>query len=282
MAVTRRTAILGGAGVAVVGAGAAAIATLSGDDKPGAVQVPPPSGTSTSGGATTWTAKPGPVKLMSKARGREVTVITMAPDGHNPDDLPRCVALHGRGGDANWMVALGVEKFLTDLVRAGGAPFAVISVDGGTESYWVDGKPGDNPQGMLLNELGPIKAAFGISMGAFGSLRFARSRRDLKAVAAISPALFRDWPTAKSKRVFADQKHWEANEPLRHIDEIAGVPLGVWCGASDPFITVAKAFVNQAHPVTSSITPGAHDNAYWTRVLPEVLRFVGERISRAG
>ncbi|CAM3665092.1 alpha/beta hydrolase family protein [Kibdelosporangium persicum] len=218
-------------------------------------------------------------KFMSQARGREVTVITMAPDGHAAEGLPKCVALHGRGGDATWMPALGVQQALTAAVVAGLPPFAVISVDGGPETYWVDGKPGDDPQKMLLAELGPIQAAFGISMGAFGALRFARSRRDLKAVAAISPALFRDWPTAKSKQVFAGRAHWEANEPLRHIGELAGVPLGVWCGTGDPFVTVAKALANQAKPAKSSFTPGAHDVAYWTGIMPEVVAFVGERIS---
>ncbi|ONI70458.1 hypothetical protein ALI144C_48310 [Actinosynnema sp. ALI-1.44] len=242
-------------------------------------------GQTTANPPTSDTPTPKPVEstttvtVASKARGRAVKVITMAPDGHAPGGLPKCVALHGRGGDANWMVSLGVQKFLTEVVRAGVPPFAVISVDGGQETYWVDGKPGDDPQRMLLTELGSIQAAFGISMGAFGALRFTRTRKDLKAVAAISPALFRDWPNAKAKRVFADQAHWEANEPLRHVDEIAGVPLGVWCGASDPFITVARALAGRARAAISSFTPGAHDESYWAGVLPEVLSFVGKRIS---
>lgn len=216
-------------------------------------------------------------KFASKARGREVTMITMAPDGHDPDDLPKCLALHGRGADAAWMVRLGVQRFLTEAARKA-QPFAVVAVDGG-DTYWVDGKPGDNPQKMLLEELGPIQAAFGISMGGFGALRFARARKDLKAVVAISPALFRDWPTAKSKRVFADQAHWEANEPLRHANDIVGMPVGIWCGASDPFITVTKALINNAKPAKSVITPGAHTEEYWAGIMPEVLTFVGERIS---
>ncbi|ALG12942.1 hypothetical protein AOZ06_44245 [Kibdelosporangium phytohabitans] len=266
--------VVGGAALVVAGC-----STGNAPQRPAASSAPATSDTATPRRVQSMTT----TKFTSTARGREVNVITMAPDGHAPGELPKCVALHGRGGDVNWMVSLGVQKFLTGVVRAGVPPFAVISVDGGQDTYWVDGEPGDDPQRMLLTELGPIQAAFGISMGAFGALRFARSRRadktDLKAVGAISPALFRDWPTAESKHVFADQAHWEANEPLRHIGEVDRTSLGVWCGASDPFITVAKALANQARPATSSFTPGAHDGAYWSGVLPEVLTFVGRRIS---
>ncbi|WP_125728411.1 alpha/beta hydrolase family protein [Kibdelosporangium aridum] len=265
MGLSRRTVILGMTGLAV-----SACTTVE-NEPPRSTTTPPPTTAAMKSVVNT--------KLTSKARGREVTVITMAPDGHNPDDLPKCVALHGRGEDASWMVRLDVQKSLTQVVRAGVKPFAVVAVDGGPETYWVDGKPGDNPQKMLLEELGPIQAAFGISMGAFGALRFARTRKDLKAVVAISPALFRDWPTAKSKRVFADQAHWEANEPLRHTNDLAGVPLGVWCGAGDTFITVAKALINQTNPAKSVITPGGHTADYWKPIMPEVLTFIGERIS---
>lgn len=203
----------------------------------------------------------------------------MAPDGLDADKLPKCVALHGRGGDANWMVQLGVPQLLTAAVQAGMPPFAVISVDGGRDSYWTVRKDGDDPQKMLTDELGPIQAAFGISMGGFGALRLARARRALKAVAVISPALFRRWPDARSKNVFLDQAHWEDNEPLRHLREIEGTPLGVWCGTEDPLLYAAKALADQAHPVETKITRGAHDDAYWRRVLPEVLAFIATRLS---
>lgn len=217
--------------------------------------------------------------FFSPARRQQVTAITMAPEGFDSDKLPKCVALHGRGGDATWMVDLGVPQFLTAAVQAGVPPFAVISVDGGRDSYWTVRQDGDDPQKMLTGELGPIQAAFGVSMGGFGSLRLARANRDLKAVAVISPALFRTWPEARAKNVFLDQKHWEDNEPLRHLDEIRGVPLGVWCGTADPLIYAAEALTEQAHPAHSSLTSGVHDAAYWRRVLPEVLAFVGTRLS---
>jgi hypothetical protein len=289
MAVSRRALVLGGLGL-VVASGSAGAAVLL--DKPAPVASPPPPAstigtTSSSVRTTTVTSPPSPTavaqpvtirKFVSKARGQEVTAITMAPEGYKADDLPKCIALHGRGGDANWMVDLGVPKFLTDAVRNGVPAFAVISVDGGRDSYWTAKDSTDDPQKMLAEELGPIQAAFGISMGAFGSLVFARRRRDLKAVAVASPALFKTWGDANSRHVFASQAVWEANEPLRHTEEIANTPLGVWCGTKDPFISVAQALVDQAKPAHTAIGPGAHDNEYWQRVLPEMIAFIGERM----
>lgn len=203
-------------------------------------------------------------------------MITMAPAGFDAEKLPKCVALHGRGEDANWMVTLGVPQFLTAAVQAGVPPFAVVSVDGGRDSYWTVREDGDDPQRMLREELGPIEAAFGISMGGFGALRFARDRRDLKAVAVISPALFKQWPDARTKNVFPSQKHWEDNEPLKHLNEIA-TPLGVWCGTEDPLLYAAKALSGKGN---MHIASGAHEAAYWLRVMPEVLAFVGTRLTK--
>jgi enterochelin esterase-like enzyme len=278
MGVSRRTLILGGAGVAVVAGVGAAVVT---DILPGGPPVRRMIGMT--GPSGTVPAVPPSAKVvrtfLSQARRTQVTAITMAPEGFDSDKLPKCVALHGRGGDANWMVDLGVPEFLTAAAQAGVPPFAVISVDGGTDSYWTVREDGDDPQKMLTDELGPIQAAFGISMGGFGALRLARARRDLQAVAVISPALFKRWSDARTKNVFLNQKHWEDNEPLRHLDETAGVPLGVWCGTEDPLLYAAKALVEQTHPAQTSIASGAHDNAYWRRVLPDVLFFVGTRLS---
>lgn len=267
MAVSRRALVLGGLGVVASGCASSPVAG------------PPPSSAAPSASSVPTTVGQ-PVrtrKFASKARGQEVTAVTMAPEGYEPDNLPKCVALHGRGGDANWWVGLGVPKFLTDAVRSGVPPFAVISVDGGRDSYWT-AKGSDDPQRMLAEELGPIQAAFGISMGAFGSLVFARRRGDLKAVAVASPALFRTWGDASSRHVFASQAVWEDNEPLRHTKDIANTPLGVWCGNKDPFIGVAQTLIAQAKPVRSEISPGAHDEGYWKRVLPEIVAFIGERL----
>lgn len=235
------------------------------------------------------TPSAGPVRpvtsqrLASAARGRDVELIVMRPEGV-PGPLPVCLALHGRGASARVFTDLGVPAMLTAAVAAGVPPFAVAAVDGDT--YWVAANPADDPQRMLheevpawLTALGlrpdPV-AVLGISMGAYGALNYARTHPC--AVAAISPALFRSWTEARSRQVFADRAQWEATEPLRHTTELTPARLGVWCGTADPFAPAARELIAMAKPAESVLSPGGHDDKYWTGVLPEVLRFVGSRV----
>jgi S-formylglutathione hydrolase FrmB len=230
----------------------------------------------------------GPVevdRVRSAARGRDIDLVIMRPAG-TPGDLPVCLALHGRGASAKSLADMGVPRFLTAATRARVPPFAVVAVDGG-DSYFVARDRKDDPQRMLAEEL-PVwlaarglpapSGAFGISMGAFGVLRLTRQRRDLRAVAVIGPALFRSWAEAESRAAFRDERQWAANEPLRHTREIAGVPLGVWCGTEDPFVDAARELVDRTKPEVTAISSGAHDDGYFRRVLPDVLGFVGNRI----
>ncbi|MEV4313031.1 alpha/beta hydrolase-fold protein [Actinocrispum sp. NPDC049592] len=152
-------------------------------------------------------------------------------------------------------------------------------MDGGQDSYWVE-KNGDDPQRMLTNELGQVDAVLGISMGAFGALCFGRRRPSLKAVAVASPSLFPSWEdTLRRGNRFSSEQFWADNEPLRHTDTITGSSLGVWCGTEDPTLEAARTLISRTHPARAAITSGAHEDAYWRRVMPEMLAFVGDRIT---
>ncbi|UKD59006.1 esterase family protein [Amycolatopsis sp. FU40] len=221
----------------------------------------------------------------SAARGRDVDVVLMTPDGIPSTGLPVCVALHGRGSNARIFMDLGLPAALTAAVRSGTPPFAVVAVDG--SHYWMpDGD--DDPHRMLTDELPgwlsesglrPMTGLLGISMGGFGALNLARLRRDVTAVATCSAALFRTWPEARSRHIFASQNDWTAAEPLQHVDELPPRGLGVWCGEEDPFLPANRKLITSAKPEVSRITPGAHTSEYWQGILPEVLRFLGPRLT---
>lgn len=221
--------------------------------------------------------------LASAARGRDVELIVMRPESV-PGPLPVCLALHGRGSSARMFVDLGIPAMLTRAVAAGVPAFAVAAVDG--DNYWVPADPADDPRRMLNDEvpawlegqgLRPVPvAAMGISMGAYGALNYARAHPC--AVAAISPALFGSWSEARARKVFADRAQWEATEPLRHTADLTPARVGVWCGTADPFAAVARELIAKVKPAEGMMGPGAHDEAYWMGVLPEVLRFVGSRV----
>lgn len=283
--VTRRAFLLGGAGVA--GAGVLAGAGMVTDVLPGGPGLRRVLGLTGLDGSIP-DVPAGPVttdRVRSAARGRDIDLVVMRP-ADTASRLPVCLALHGRGAGATSWVDMGTSRFLTAAVRGGVSPFAVVAVDCG-DGYFVD-QGGDDALRMLTDEvpgwlaalgLPEPSAALGISMGAFGALRFARER-DVRAVAVVGPALFRDWATARTRDAFRDEREWVANEPLRHTDEI-DAKLGVWCGTEDPFVDAAREFIAKTRPDVAAIGPGAHESGYFLRVLPDMLRFVGDRLSGA-
>ncbi|WP_425426012.1 alpha/beta hydrolase [Amycolatopsis xylanica] len=274
---SRRGLLLGGAALLMTGS---ACTTAPPAPEPGPPAEPPPSA------PAPLTAPVVVERVRSAARGTDVNLVLITPEGVPAADLPVCLALHGRGANARVFLDLGLPAALTAAVRSGMKPFAVAAVDG--DHYWVRTTSDDDPQRMLREEvpgwvthrgLREPSAAFGISMGAFGALRYARDRPDLKAVAACSAALFVSWPDAKSRKVFRDQAQWEAEEPLRHTDELRDRPIGLWCGNSDPFVAADRKFSQAAKPEVSAFSAGAHNDTYWKRVLPDIVKFVGAKIT---
>ncbi|ANZ39197.1 hypothetical protein BBK82_27115 [Lentzea guizhouensis] len=176
-------------------------------------------------------------------------------------DGPVVLVLHGRGGSVAWWEELGLPRFLA----ASGSRMRFAVVNGG-EDYWVG-----------LTPPVPFEAALGVSMGGFGVLDIA-TRRALRAVAAISPAVFPSWEDAERINGFASREVWEAHEPLRRASSI-GSPVGVWCGREDPFHDAAVEVARSARAEVGSFEHGAHDVGYWRRVLPEAVRFIGDRLT---
>ena len=141
-------------------------------------------------------------QFASSARRRKVGYTIAYPPGHAiGSPLPLIVALHGYGNDhTNVLSGLSLQQALAMRI-AGNAlpPMAMVAADGGG-GYW-HAQPGDDPMGMLVDELIPMcqtlglgmpphrLGAIGISMGASGALLLAERHPDMiAAVAAISPA----------------------------------------------------------------------------------------------
>ena len=200
----------------------------------------------------------------SAARGREVDVVVIGDRS-----APVCLVLHGRGDSAQGVVGLGLPQFLA----ASGLRLALVAVDGGDE-YWTGPSmtmlTAELPTWLAELGLARPRAALGISMGGFGALALA-ARQDLDAVAAISPALFPTWADADAIHGFPDERTWQDHEPLRHTIP-ARTAVGVWCGQEDPVHDAAVTFAAQAD--VASFDHGAHEAAYWQRVLPDALRLV--------
>lgn len=210
--------------------------------------------------------------------------------GSRPHPLPVLVALHGLHGDhRTWVDELGVDRFLVAAVAAGSPPFAIATVDGDT-SYWHPRPDGEDAGAMVLDEFLPLLAAHGLdttrlgftgySMGGYGALRLAplAGTRRVRAVTALSAAIWRPGD-GYSPSGFSSEAEYDRYTVFGRQADLAGIPVRLDCGAEDPFCPADRAYVAGFRtPVTSSFTDGAHDAAYWTRMLPAQLAFAGRRL----
>jgi pimeloyl-ACP methyl ester carboxylesterase len=284
--VSRRGLLLGAVGVGL--AGVAAGAGALGDALPEAPTLRR-AVSATGPEATIPDAPKGKTtveRLYSTARHQNVDLVIMRPYGVDPEGLPVCLVLHGRGGTARGYLQFGLPQFLSSATRAGVPPFTAVAVDLGKD-YLMD-EHGDNPMAMIVDELPrwlerrdlPVPmAALGFSMGGFAAVNYARHRPDLRAIALASPAMFLRWADAKKRNCFRDEQQWREFEPLDHTAELSkDTAIGLWCGSEDSFAEAAREFTAKARPEVHSISRGGHNTPYWWRVLPEVMRFLGTHL----
>jgi S-formylglutathione hydrolase FrmB len=228
--------------------------------------------------------------------GREVAWTLALPPGHPADGLPVALVLHGRGDDDRTAFdVLGLHRFLAAHVAAGGPPFALAAAAGG-QGYWHPRADGDDPLGMLVDELLPRLrqrglrteriGALGWSMGGYGALLLARqSGRDalggsrVVAAAAASPALFRSAAetVAGAFDDAADFARW--GDLTHHPDVPAGTDLMVACGTSDPFADPTRAYRAAVVPEPAgALGPGCHTAGYWRSQAAAQIAFLGRRL----
>ncbi|MDX6739989.1 alpha/beta hydrolase [Actinocorallia sp. A-T 12471] len=292
MRISRR-AVLAGGTAGALGAAAVGVGGFTAVDRgllPGRARLRRAFGMTGQDG-TVPDAPPGTVETFrrrSAARGGEVEVVTMLPQGARPEGLPVVLALHGAAARAATWIDLGLPRFLTAAVRAGTPPFAVVAVDGGDHSYWYERQAGDDPEAMVFRELprwialrgfAVPSGLLGVSMGGAGALRMAR-RRPPAALAVVSPALFPTFADARPAAAYADRAVWKAHEPLAGPQGRVAGRLGVWCGTEDPFVEPARKLARRADADVAEFDLGLHTWGYWRRVMPSVLAFLGVALSR--
>jgi len=246
-------------------------------------------------------ARPGPQlsgTFYSAARRRAVGYTVAYPPGHGPgDELPLVVMLHGYGGDHATAVS-GMSPAQAVALRVGGAPLppmALITVDGG-DGYW-NPHPGDDPMGMLIDELIPLCqrrglgrpphriGAMGISMGGYGALLLAEKRPDLvAAAAAISPAIWTSYGQARAANAgaYASAADFAADDAVTHAAALARVPVRVAAGYADPFYPGIQALARVLpRDAVVDFTNGCHDGSFFTAQEPPSLAFLSRYLALA-
>jgi enterochelin esterase-like enzyme len=226
------------------------------------------------------TVAPGPTRFgafRSQRRGRTVGYGVAWPPGSGPGArLPVCLLLHAAAGDHRAPFdRLRMHHHLAEAVGARRVPpFALASADGGGSSWRPGG--GDDPFGMLLEELLPLLAGLGLrtaagaagvagwSMGGGGALRLAEAAPErLAAVVATSPAVA------------------ATGEEVAGAARLRGLAVRVDCGETDPFADASRALAARLpQGAEVHLAKGCHDGVFWQRQAPAQLRFLAAAFGR--
>ena len=234
-------------------------------------------------------------RVWSQARGREVDLVMLLPSKSPPPNLPMSLLLHGLHGRARTAPPTGTLAELgSQVARRAVPPFGLVAVDGG-DDYWHENHRGDDPMGMLLDEIpqwlrrrglggadGRPFAVTGMSMGGFGAMLYARRLAErgipVGALALLAPALMLSWAEMAKRDAFHDEADWASMDPLKHLEATAGIPTGVWCGTEDAFIQGVRQYIAAARPAVAYTARGKHGDSFNRTVVPSVVSFLGSHV----
>ncbi len=231
----------------------------------------------------------------SSARHRTVGyTIGYPPDHRAGTTLPLVVMLHGFGGNHTDALA-GMSPAQAVALRVDGhdlAPMAIVTVDGGG-GYW-NPHPGDDPMGMVVNELIPRCqelglgrppqkiGTMGISMGGYGAIVLAEHYPDLiSAVAAISPAIWTSYTEAYSANTgaYASPRAFRTYNAVTHATALAGTPVRVTSADQDPFHPGVEALMQALPPgAVVDISHGCHTDPFFLSQQPPSLAFLAQHL----
>jgi enterochelin esterase-like enzyme len=280
--------------IGVIAAGAAGVELVSHGVLPGKYRLDEIDGACSATGPPLRFSKPGtmhPGHFYSQARQRDVDYTVAYPPGHGPgSSLPLVVVLHAHGAtSANPLsgITLGDACALEAL-----PPMAMVAADGGN-GYW-NPHPGDDPMGMVIDELIPMCQSLGlgrspqrigtmgISMGGYGALLMGETYpRLFSAVAAISPAIWTTYAQARSANdgAYATARDFARNDVVTHASALAGMPVRVASGIDDPFHPGVEALAEALPPgAIVDFSSGCHTGSFFQAQEEPSLAFLGKHL----
>ncbi|HZA09250.1 alpha/beta hydrolase [Mycobacterium sp.] len=228
--------------------------------------------------------------FVSAARGGVETSWAIARPLAATQALRPVIALHGRGGNAGGVMTMGVQDGLAQAMKIGWPPFAVVSVDGGGNSYWHRRSSGEDAGAMVLTELLPMLTSHGLdtsrvaflgwSMGGYGALRLGASLGPARtaAICAVSPALWTSYASADAG-AFDGPDDW-AHNTVFGLPALSQIPLRIDCGTGDRFADTTRQFISQLRrPPAGGFWPGGHNVSFWTSLMAADLTWIASQLT---
>jgi S-formylglutathione hydrolase FrmB len=246
--------------------------------------------------ATPPAATPGTVvraSFYSKRRKRSVGyMLAYPPKARAGAKLPVCLVLHGAGAtERDAFEVLGYHRALAATVGPKVPPF-VVAAFGGGDGYWHPHANGDDPFGMLVDEVPVVLAQHGLpvnrfgvvgwSMGGFGAMLAAAEVPNVFiAAAASSPAVWTSYGDARSAApaAFDSEEEWRRWGDIVDRADLLHDRIRIDCGESDSFAPTV-ALLAKRLPGAVTMAKGCHDVTYWRSVAGLQLRFVGRALAR--
>jgi enterochelin esterase-like enzyme len=243
----------------------------------------------------------------SSALERKWTYAVYLPAGYESSGLryPVLYLLHGNGGTLHdWVNAGRIQATADALMASGDIPHAIIVMPDAGTTWFVDRK--EKMETAFIKDLIPdVERNFravsarngrllaGLSMGAYGSLRFALKYPDMFAAAALlSPAIYEPEPPQDSsaRRIGTfgspdfDPAVWKSlNYPSLWDAFLARkitVPMYINSGDDDDFFIEAEAaklytlLRKSRQPAELRIVNGAHNWTVWESTIGDAMRYV--------
>ena len=244
---------------------------------------------------------------------RNWTYAVYLPDGYDSSRLryPVLYLLHGNGGNLySWVNQGRIQPTLDALIEQGEIPPAIVVMPDAGTTWFVD--RAEKMESAFMRDLIPdverqyrvIQArngrlVAGLSMGAYGSMRFALKYPEMFAAAGLlSPAIYEPTPPAASSAqrvgVFGspafDPEVWKSlNYPSlweAYLAKEQPVPMYINSGDDDDFyieLEAAKFYSllrRNKQPAELRIVNGAHTWAVWEATIADALRYVFRYASR--
>ncbi len=235
-------------------------------------------------------------EFASEALGRKWAYEVYLPTNYQTSraSYPVLYLLHGHGGNRrDWVEKGKIQRTADALISSGDMPAAIIVMPDAGASWFVDRR--ERMEAALIRDLVPeVEKNFralraregrligGLSMGGYGSLRFALKYPEMFVAAALlSPAIYDPLPPkhsgARRAPPFAtpefDEQAWrELNYPQlwdAYLAKKTPVAMYINSGDDDEFMIEAEAtrlyslLRANRQPAELRIVDGAHTWAVW-------------------